>query len=140
MGMVMVGGRNNGYPCIAELPELSGIGIFVNAPYPQYFYNLDSTRNNGYPSLERLPEISTIVGFRPLYPEYMMQCWGDGVYGGYPAVKRLAGVTAVSESKLRFADKEIIGMYYNGEFISRALCREDEVFGVRYENSCDFTV
>lgn len=138
MGMVMVEGRNNGYPCIAELPELSGIVLFT-APFPQYFFNLDNTRNNGYPSLECLPEISMIVGFRPLYPEYMMQCWGEGVYGGYPVVKRLAGVTAVTDSKLRFADKEITGMYYNGEFISRALCREDEAFRVRYEKS-DFAI
>ncbi|MBE6861587.1 MAG: hypothetical protein E7497_01620 [Ruminococcus sp.] len=132
MGMVMVEGRNNGYPCIAELPELNGIGIFVNAPYPQYFFNLDSTRNNGYPSLERLPEMSGIVGFRPLFPEYMMQCYGDNVNGGYPAVRRLAGVKTIVESKLSFADKEVVGMYYNGEFISRALCSDEEVFGVSF--------
>lgn len=131
MGMLISEGVNGGYPYIEGLPELDGIAMFCE-PYPQYFFRFDSSRNNGYPVMHGLHEMDDITGFKPLYPEYMMQCYGEDVCGGYPCILNLTGAVWEIYSRLKFADKDITGLYYNGEFISHAFCNDEEVFAVRY--------
>ncbi len=49
--MEIIDGRNNGYPCISELPELDSFEK-MTAPYPEWFmYILGDDICEGYPSL-----------------------------------------------------------------------------------------
>ena len=51
MTQTIISGRNNGYPCIAELPELDSIKT-LEAPYPDMIMRvLGESVNDGYPCI-----------------------------------------------------------------------------------------
>ena len=54
--MQIIDGRNDGYPCIPELPEITGYAV-MTAPYPEFFMYLEGADvNGGYPTLRVLPD------------------------------------------------------------------------------------
>lgn len=61
MAMVFIEGRNYGYPCVQELPELSGM-VFPAHPYPKYLMRcLGNEVNEGYPCILSLANIVSEV-------------------------------------------------------------------------------
>lgn len=132
MAMETISGRNGGYPCVAELPELSEIPD-SKPPYPQFMLRTITGRNRGYPVILPLPELSEIPDSKPPYPDMLMRCLGEAVNGGYPVITALGNVKRRIFSKLYFADKNVCGMYLNGQFIASAFCGGHRVFGILYE-------
>ena len=92
MAMDMISGRNGGYPCIAQLPELSSVPD-SSPPYPEHMMRT-AGKNGGYPSLLKLPELSKIPGSSLPYPEYLMCCLGSAVNDGYPCIRKIPGTIA----------------------------------------------
>ena len=131
MEQTIIPGRNGGYPCIEQLPELSGVPV-SSAPYPEYVLRAYSGRNSGYPCLLKLPELGELSASSPPYPDYILRCLGSAVNEGYPCITSLAGAMTHRISELYFADKAAAAMYYNGERILTAFCGEKKVFGVYY--------
>lgn len=131
MAMDMISGRNGGYPCIAQLPELSSIPDSAS-PYPDHILRT-AGKNGGYPSLLKLPELSKVVESSPPYPEYLMRCLGSSVNNGYPVIAPLGEISRMTFSRLYFADKPVRAMYLNGQYIASAYCNEERVLGIYYE-------
>lgn len=94
MAMDMISGRNGGYPCIVQLPELSSVPDSAS-PYPEHILRT-AGKNGGYPSLLKLPELSKVTESAPPYPEYLMRCLGSSVNDGYPCIRKIPGTVAVN--------------------------------------------
>lgn len=132
MAMDMISGRNGGYPCIKELPELNSIP-YSKPPYPDMMLRTVPDRNGGYPVILKLPEMREIPASEPPYPDMLMRCLGESVNDGYPVIASLGNVKKRIFSEICFADKPVYGMYLNGQFIASAYCGGKKVFGIFYE-------
>ncbi len=54
MTQIIIPNRNNGYPCISELPELESVKS-LTAPFPEYLMRISGDKlNNGYPYISAL--------------------------------------------------------------------------------------
>lgn len=131
MGQVIIVGRNDGYPCLEELVELSEVKLF-SPPYPMCMLMGDAAKNDGYPSLATLEELAEGVSFQYPYPDLMMRCLGEAVNDGYPVLMTVSDVKEHCFSDLFFAGYAIDGMYFNGRFVSEAYCNDIRVFGFYY--------
>lgn len=132
MGLSIENGRCGGYPCITELPEMSGIILFALSPFPQYMPRTKTGINKGYPGIYGMPELDSIVAKKAPYQSGMMRCLGEAVNEGYPALMSLNGVSRRIESALFCGDKQVFEMYCCGQFISQAYCGDEKVFGIYY--------
>lgn len=131
MGQVIIPGRNNGYPCIEELPELDDIG-FDSPPYADFILKTITGINNKYPSVINLPQLAEIrINSKP-DQDFIMRCLGKAVNNGYPVIAALNNVNTNVYTKLKFAKTNVVGMYYNSNYISCAYCNGKKVFGIYY--------
>lgn len=133
MSLVIILGRNNGYPCVAELSDMDSIQM-TSAPYPKWMLRVYPNVNNGYPSVFSLPERKSVKLKSSPYSSAMMRCLGSSVNQGYPVVIQLSDVKKDVLSKLRFAEMRISAMYYNENYISSAFCNEQKMFGISYSS------
>lgn len=89
-------------------------------------------KNNNYPTSETLPELSQIPYRAAPYPDNMMRCVGKAVNEGYPTVLSVENIETVTVSGLFFADKPVLAMFYNGQQVFSAFCKDKKVFGLKY--------
>lgn len=121
MGFEIIDGRNHGYPCIPELPELDKARL--TAPVCQFMF---VPGRSGYPMIAPVRE--SAAGISEPLPEYMMTCFGDEVNGGYPWIGDLKAVVNDSYSLLYFGDKRVKSMYCEGKAVKTAYCGGGKVF------------
>lgn len=82
MSFAIIGGRNNGYPCIPELDE------FVSAERtPPYSDFMLIVPEGGYPMIKKLAPKKFSAERTPPYPDFMFRCIPE-LNGGYPCIKR----------------------------------------------------
>ncbi len=126
MGMIIVSGRNNGYPFAEGLPETPPLA--PSAPYPEFFMRVN---NGGYPVIVQVPALPVEM-FSPPYPEFMLCCLGKQFNSGYPLIMQLHGIVCEPFSELCFADDDIGDVFYGSVHVTAAYCNGQKVFGTRY--------
>lgn len=93
------------------------------------FYILDS-RNNGYPCIYELQDIPD-TDMKIPYPHGVFMCMGE-YNDGYPFIPEINNVGLKTYSSLYFGENNVSELYFNGEYITKAYCNEQEVFSVKY--------
>lgn len=81
MSIVFIEGRNNGYPCIAELVDFPSAAFA--SPYPDAAWKAGGAVRDGYPHAFCIPEIPRQTEFLPPYPDAVWKV-GGAVRDGYP--------------------------------------------------------
>lgn len=121
MSMVIISGRNSGYPCVAEVGE----AVF-STPYPKTLLVISG---------EDYPKIRTVKSaeFSAPYPDYLMRILGSAVNDGYPCIAAVSGAERVCFSNLFFGEKAVSAVYFGSEKIENAYCSGQKVLGSRYE-------
>ena len=81
MSFVFISGKNNGYPCFTDLPDLSVLPISI-PPMPSNTFTIPI--GGGYPRRPLLQYVfPTSVTSSP-YPVSVFRCLGENFNNGYP--------------------------------------------------------
>lgn len=125
MSMVIISGRNGGYPCIAEIGE----AVFA-APFPKTLFMLSG---------DDYPEIRSVESarFSAPYPDCLMRIFGSTVNDGYPCISSVSGVERVFRCDIRFNEKNILAMYFGGKKLKTGYCNGQVVLTDRFEVKTD---
>ena len=130
MSMVFIDGKNNGYPCIAELHDPSDPKFF--APFPQYFFKFDPQKNNGYPYVVHIPKIPRQTALLPPYPDFIMRCLGNKFNDGYPCIMKLENIERRIFSNIYFGESKAERLFMGEKAVEAAYCNGQKVYGNIY--------
>lgn len=128
--MVFIEGRNNGYPCIAELQDPPSTGF--SAPFPEYFFKFDPQTNNGYPYIVQAPKIPRHTELLPPYPDFIMHCLGNEFNDGYPCIMKLENIERMIFSDIYFGEQKAERLFMGGKAVEAAYCNGQKVYGYIY--------
>lgn len=130
MSMTFIEGRNDGYPCIEELPNPPGTEF--TAPFPEYFLKPLENKNNGYPCEIHIPEIPRPTELLPPYPDIIMHCLGDAFNDGYPCIMMLENIERRIFSNVYFGETKAEKLFMGEKAVEAAYCNGQKVYGYTY--------
>lgn len=128
MSFYMTDGRNGGYPCISELQDIPDTAM--KKPYNSSYFMVGNDVNDGYPSLICMKDIPN-TDMKIPYPHGVFMCMEE-YNDGYPFIPEINNVGLQTYSSLYFGENNVSELYFNGEYITKAYCNEQEVFSVKY--------
>ncbi|MBR4627616.1 MAG: hypothetical protein IKO47_07965 [Ruminococcus sp.] len=129
MGMVIVSGRNSGYPFAEGLPDTPPLAD--TAPYHEYYMRISPVRNGGYPAIVQTPSVGG-TGLSEPYPDFMFHCLGSGFNDGYPLILQLHGIAREHFCDIFFAEDNAQELFFGSQKVTAAYCNGQKVFGIRY--------
>lgn len=130
MSMMIIEGRNNGYPCIGELSE--DYTVVHKAPFWDFVMKLSPDRNNGYPCLVQIPVPARETEMKPAYPDFFMHCLGEEFNCGYPCILKLENIRRSVFSNVFFGNSKGIRLFFGGKEVDTAFCNNRKVYGRTY--------
>ena len=129
MGMVIIPGRNSGYPFAEGLPDTPS--LVDTPPYHEYYMRISPERNNGYPAVMQVPLVGTLSLAEP-YPDAMFHILGEDFNDGYPLLLQLHGITREMFSDVYFAGDRGEELFFDGQKVIAGYCNGQKVYGMRY--------
>ena len=132
MGMVIVPGRNNGYPFAEGLPDTPTLAD--TPPYHEYYMRISPSLNGGYPAIVQIPQAGG-TGLSEPYPAFMLRCIGGSFNSGYPLILQLHGITREPFSDIFFAEDNAAELFFGEKRVTSAYCNGQKVYGLRYVSS-----
>lgn len=130
MSMMIIEGRNNGYPCISELSQ--DYTVVRKAPFWDFVMKLSPDRNNGYPCLVQIPVSARETKMKSAYPDFYMHCLGESFNEGYPCILKLENIERSVFSHLFFNSHHVSRLFFGSEEPSAAFCNDRKVYGRTY--------
>ncbi|MCI1269634.1 MAG: hypothetical protein LKG21_07025 [Ruminococcus sp.] len=129
MSFVFISGKNNGYPCFTDLPDLSVLPISI-PPMPSNTFTIPI--GGGYPRRPLLQYVfPTSVTSSP-YPVSVFRCLGENFNNGYPVKLSLSNISMKTTSSLFINEKNASELMFNSQFLSQAFCNGNSVYSVFY--------
>jgi len=129
MGMVIIPGRNDGYPFAEGLPDTPSLADIP--PYHEYYMRISPPLNGGYPAVVQIPKTGG-TGLSEPYPDFVFHCLGDEFNSGYPLILQLHGITRENFSDVFFAEDNATELFFAGSRVTAAYCNGQKVCGTRY--------
>ncbi len=125
MSMSIISGRNEGFPCIPDVPDMHSTNLVV--PYPGAAVIIDGTHCDGFPFTMTSSDLPGSVSPSVPYPLALMTV-SAGYNSGFPAVRSAEFVNEVSFSQLCFGDVPIDELFFGSTEIKFAYCGGGTVF------------
>ena len=125
MSFAIIGGRNNGYPCIPELDEF--VSAERKSPYSDFMLIVPE---GGYPMIKKLAPKKFSAERMPPYPDFMFRCIPE-LNDGYPYLLKFGSLAEEVESSLFAGEKKIINIFAGDREIKSAYCHGQAAF-VKY--------
>lgn len=132
MGMVIVPGKNNGYPFVEGLTDT--ISFADTPPCHEFYMRISPSLNDGYPAIVQIPQAGG-TGLSEPYPDFMFHCLGEDFNDGYPLILQLHGITREPFSDIFFAENNAAELFFGNSRVEAAYCNGQKVYGMKYVSS-----